>query len=319
MPEDSESSSNDEESKEMAVMRERFLQGIGRTSNVLIGSQIREYLTRYFSLGELLLVVSVMHVLLSVIHLPASGFNASWGVLRGLMQSLTIQLFVSFVGGEQPEGAGLLNLLCVLMVAESLPVFVGWVGDDVSSLTTTISHAFSDEVSSLLRGLGTPLVGVTLGLALGGQGLFGQTMVLTGVNSICSVVFDAAGGGELSLAWPVLVLYFVCQVSDRFNQAKAFVDYGLYRASDSVFAGFSSLGVAPHVQAIVFTFLGLALPCDPVWTGISVLVLVQSSSHWFLDSIHGISSTDPVLAGLCIVTAVHFVCLGVGILCGRPE
>jgi hypothetical protein len=258
-----------------------------------------------------------MHVLLCVTPLQVSGFNASWGVLRGLMQSIALQLFVSYVGDGQPDSEALLNLLCLLMAAESLPAFGGWLGDDLASLTTTISYSFSDEVSSLLRSSGTPLLGASLGLAFGGQGLFGQTMALTGVNGICAVVFDAASGGELSLAWPVLLLYFVCQISNRFDQAKAFVDYGLYKASDTVFSGLSALGVAPHVLAIEFTFLGLALPGDPVWTGISVLVLVQSSSHWFLDGIHGISGTDPALAGLCIVTVVHFFCLGVGMLCGR--
>ncbi len=301
----------------MDIIRERFLQGLGRTSTFLIGSQIRTYLMRYFSLGGLLLVFFVLHVLLSVIPSRVSGFHASWNVLRGLMQSTSIQLFVSFIGGEQPENAGLLNLLCFLMAAESLPLFRGWIGDDVTSLTTTISYSFSDEVSSLSRSAGVPLLGVVLGIVFNGQGLFGQTMTLTGVNIVCSVVFEAASSGELALAWPILLLYFVCQISDRYDQAKAFMDYGLYRVSDTVFLGLSSLGVAPHVLAIGFGFLGLALPGDPVWTGVSVLVLVQSSSRWFLDGVQGISSTDPVLAGLCIVTVVHFVCLGVGTLC-RP-
>ncbi len=311
----SKDTTDEERRREMAIIRERFLQGLGRSSTFLIGSQIRAYLMRYFSVGGLLLVFFVLHVLLSVIPSRVSGFNASWSVLRGLMQSTAIQLFVSFVGGEQPENAGLLNLLCLLMAAESLPAFNGWLGDDVASLTTTITYSFSDEVSSLLRSAGVPLLGVVLGIALGGQGLFGQTMTLTGVNSVCAVVFEAATGGELALAWPILLLYFVCQISDHYEQAKAFVDYGMYKASDAVFLGLSSMGVPPHVLAIGFAFLGLALPGDPVWTGVSVLVLVQSSSRWFLDGIQGISSTDPVLAGLCIVTVVHFVSIGVGALC----
>ena len=52
-----------------------------------------------------------------------------------------------------------------------------------------------------------------------------------------------------------------------------------------------------------------------MWTGVCVLVLVQSSSDWFLGGIKGISETDPVLAGLSIVTVVHFFCLGVQTLC----
>lgn len=300
---------------EMSVLRERFLQGISRSSTVLIGSQIRIYLARYFSLGELLVVVVSVHVLLCVGPTSVSGFNASWGMLRNLMQSVVIQLYVSFVSGDQQSDVALLNLLCLLMVAESLPAFKGWLGDDVVSLTTTISFTFSDEVSAILQKSGVPLVGAALGLAFGGQGVFGQTMGLTGVNCVCAAVFGALSGGELSLAWPVLLLYFVHEVSDHVEQAKAFFDYGLYRSSDAVFSGLGELGVAAHVMAIAFAFLALALPKDPVWTGVCVLVLVQSSSNWFLGGIKGISETDPVLAGLCIVTVVHFFCLGVKTLC----
>ena len=302
--------------EEMAVLRERFLQGISRSSTVLIGSQIKLYLARYFSLGELLLVVVSVHTLLCVGPLSVSGFNASWGMLRGLMQSVVIQLCVSFVREGQGGDVALLNLTCLLMVAESLPGFRGWIGDDVSTLTTTISFTFSDEVSAILQKSGVPLVGAALGLAFGGQGVFGQTMALTGVNCVCAAVFGAMSGGELSLAWPVLLLYFVHEVSDHYEQAKAFVDYGMYRSSDAIFSGLGVLGVAAHVMAIAFAFLALALPTDPVWTGVCVLVLVQSSSNWFLGGIKGVSSTDPVLAGLCIVTVVHFVCLGVKTLGG---
>lgn len=304
-----------DEWEEMAILRERFLQGIGRSSTVLIGSQIRIYLAMYFSLGELLVVIVSVHALLCVGPANVSGFNASWDMLRGVMQSVMIQLCVSFVGGDQRSDVALLNLLCLLMVAESLPAFKGWLGDDISSLTTTISFSFSTEVSAILQKSGVPLVGAALGLAVGGQGVFGQTMALTGVNCLCVAVFGAVSGGELSLAWPVLLLYFVYEVSDHFEQAKAFVDYGLYRSSDAVFNGLGELGVAAHVMAVAFAFLALALPKDPVWTGVCVLVLVQSSSDWFLDGVKGISNTDPVLAGLCIVTVVHFVCLAVKTLC----
>ncbi len=150
-----------------------------------------------------------------------------------------------------------------------------------------------------------------MGLAFGGKGVFGQTMTLTGVNCVCSAAFGAVSGGELSLAWPVLLLYFVCEVANHFDNAKPFVDYGLYKASDAVFNGVSARGVSSNIVAIAFTFLALVLPSDPVWTGVCVLVLVQASSGWFLNAIKFMSNTDPVLAGLCIVTVVHFVCLGV--------
>lgn len=296
---------------EMVVLRERFLQGISRSSTVLVGSQIKLYLAMYFSVGELLLVFISVHVLMCVGPVGVSGFNASWSMLRGLMQSVVIQLGVSFVVEGQESDVALLNLTCLLMVAESLPVLHGWLGDDVSSLTTTISFLFSDEVSAILQKSHVPLVGAALGLVFGGQGVFGQTMALTGVNCVCAAAFGTVSGSELSLAWPVLLLYYVHEVSDHFEQAKAFVDYGLYRSSDAVFSGLNGLGLGMHVMAIAFAFLALALPKDPVWTGVCVLVLVQSSSNWFLEGIKGISHTDPVLSGLCIATVVHFVCLGV--------
>ena len=302
---------NDRAVDEVAILRERFLQGISRSSTVLISAQIRIYLARYFSLGELLLVILSIHTLLCVSPSAVSGFNASWGMLRSLMQSVVIQLIVSFVGDGQKSDVALFNLLVLLMVAECLPAFRGWLGDDVASLTTSVSFAFSDEVSAILQGAGVPLVGAALGFAFGGQGLFGQTMTLTGVNCVCAAVFGAVSGGELSLAWPVFLLYFVQEASYSVDRIKTFLDYGLYRSSDAVFSGLDRLGVAAHVVAIAFAFLALALPKDPVWTGVCVLVLVQSSSNWFLNGIKSVSDTDPVLAGLCIVTVVHFVFLGV--------
>ena len=294
----------------LSVIRERILQGISRSSTVIIGAQIRIYLERYLSLGELVVVVAAVHVLLCEGPRCVSGFNASWDMLRNLMQSVVVQLTVAYMGSDRREGAGLLNLLGLLMVAESLPAAGGWIGEDVASLTTTISFAFSDEVSAILRSAGVPAVGMSLGLAFGGQGLFGQTMTLTGVNCLCASVFDSLGGGELTLAWPVLMLYFVSEAAEHFERAKPFVDYGLYKASDAVFVGLVGLQISPSVMAIAFAFLGLAVPTDSVWTGVCVLVLVHSASVWFLGEIKGVSNTDPVLAGVCIVTAVHFVCLG---------
>ena len=293
----------------------RFLQGISRSSTVLIGSQIRIYLARYFTLGELLLVVLSAHVLLCVYPWNVPGFNASWTMLRNLMQSVVIQLTVAYVGTDSPDELALLNLLGLLMVSESLPAFRGWLGDDVSSLISTVSFTLSDAVSGILQRSGVPLVGLALGLAFQGRGVFGETMFLTGINSVCNFVFAGISGGELSLAWPVFLLYMVNEVSGHIEQAKAFLDYGFYRSSDAVFASLSNMGVAAHVTAVMFAFLGLALPGDPVWTAVCVLVLVQSSSAWFLEKVRGISDTDPVLAGLCIVTVLHFLCLGVKALC----
>jgi hypothetical protein len=162
------------EDRELREIQERFLQGIGRSSTVIIGSQIRLYLTWYFSLGELLLVVISVHVLLCFMPAGVSGFRASWDMLRGLMQSVVVQLLVAYVSGGGTDFEGLLNLLGVLMVAESLPAFSGWVGDDVASLTTTISFTFSDEVSAVLRETGVPAVGSYWALRLEVRGSLGR-------------------------------------------------------------------------------------------------------------------------------------------------
>lgn len=303
--------------EELAIIQASFMQGISRSSKVIIGAQIRLYLARYFSGGGLLLVVVSVHIVLCVMSAGISGFNASWDVFRGLIQSVVIQLVVSEVSDDDWGREGILNLLVLLMFAESLPVLTGWVGYDVSTLTTAISFSFSDKVEMILQGSGIPVVGAVLGFAFRGRGLFGQTMALTGVNCACSALFGAISGGELSFAWPVLLLYFVYEVAGQYEQVKPFVDYGLYKASHSIFSGVSLQGLESHVIAICFTFLALALPGDPVWTGLCVLVLVQASSDWFLSGVHGVSQSDPVLAGLCIVTAVHFVCVGVQMLGGK--
>ena len=56
-------------------------------------------------------------------------------------------------------------------------------------------------------------------------------------------------------------------------------------------------------------FLGASFPADPVWTGVCVLVFVQGVSNWFMQQVAFVAVTDPVLAGLGVVTAVHFVSL----------
>jgi hypothetical protein len=42
---------------------------------------------------------------------------------------------------------------------------------------------------------------------------------------------------------------------------------------------------------------------------VCVLVFVQGVSGWFMQQVAFVAATDPVLAGLGVVTAVHFVSL----------
>ena len=51
---------------DLGVLEQRMMQGIGRSSTVIIGGQIKDFLSKYFSLGELLLVFLSVHVLLCV-------------------------------------------------------------------------------------------------------------------------------------------------------------------------------------------------------------------------------------------------------------
>ena len=88
-----------------------------------------------------------------------------------------------------------------------------------------------------------------------------------------------------------------------------FFNYGLYNASDAIFASLTARGVPASTVAIAFVFLGASFPADPVWTGVCVLVFVQGVSGWFMQQVAFVAATDPVLAGLGVVTAVHFVSL----------
>jgi hypothetical protein len=40
-------------------------------------------------------------------------------------------------------------------------------------------------------------------------------------------------------------------------------------------------------------------------------VFVQGGSDWFLGNLGIISATDPVLAGLSLVTAIHFISIAI--------
>ena len=53
-------------------------------------------------------------------------------------------------------------------------------------------------------------------------------------------------------------------------------------------------------------------PRDKLWGGLCALVMVYAWSDWFMkEVISGVAITDPVLAGLVLVTVIYF--LGIAI------
>lgn len=305
-------------------LQARLMGGISRSSTVVLSAEINGRLRMYFSSSELLLVIAAVHALLSSMPETVSGFNASWAAVRALMQSLFVQLVASqLTQGLRPD-AGLFNLLVVLMVCECLPAFSGWVQRDLSGLSTSVSYVFSDAVSALLASAGVPLIAASLGMFVGGGGLFSQTLALTGVNTLCGVAFGVVAGGSLALAWPVALLYFAVEAGRSFEAVQPFLDYGLYRASDAVYGGLTGWrggGLRPDVVGLLFFFL-LLLPQawgarrrDEVWTGVCVLVLVRAASDWFLTGIMEATRSDAVFGGLCIATAIHFTTVAVETAC----
>ena len=298
----------------VSTMQARIITSISRSAVMVLSTSINRRLSPYFTTTELTLVLLCIHTLLNSIR-TIPGFNASWKTLRDLMQFLMVQALASYVASGAAESKTdpttalnmtALNLILVLIAIECLPAAGGWMGDDLESFTTSVSYIFSDRISAILNALNIPLFGAALSLCLGGKGLLGRTLAFVGINTLSSLAFESISGRELSFAWPVTLLYFVHELSSRYN-VDTFFSFGLYRASDSIYAGFSAMGVAPSTVCMAFIFLGSLSSSDPVWAGICVLVFVQGGSDWFLKQLAVISATDPFLGMLCLVTAVHFI------------
>ena len=301
-------------------MQQRMIASISRSAMMILSSAFNKRLASYFSASELVLVLGCMHALLNTIR-TVPGFDASWRMLRDMVQFAVVHALAEYVSGrgeggrlESAHQTSVLNLILVLVILEAVPAAIhdGWMHDDAESFTSSVSYILADHISTLLTRLGIPLAGAALALCLGGQKatdpLVYRTLAFVGVNTLSSLMFDAITGGELSLIWPLTLLYFIHELSQRYDVDTLF-SYGLYNASDAVYASLSARGVSPSTIAIGFVFLGASFPKDPVWSGVCVLVFVQGVSNWFMQKVAFVASTDPVLAGLGVVTAVHFVSL----------
>ena len=295
--------------------QKQIYNGILRSATIVVSSHINLQLKTYFTVYEIILIVFVMHAVSNTMSsLP--GFNASWKFLKDIIQSILIQLSVSYViGNSNNDELTFVRLLGMLLIAECASAISGWIGNDIRSFTTSLTYIFSDRISKLLNYVHIPLVGAVLGISFADSGLLGNTLMITGMNAICSFLFDAITGGELSLAWPVLLLYFVHEMVSKYAikwpQIQIFLDFGLFKASDAAYNGLLTYDIPSSTLAIGFIFLIYMFPKDPIWTGICVLVLVQSISNWFLKEISMISQTDPILAGLVIVTTLHFIAIAI--------
>ena len=291
---------------------ERLLAFISNSAVVVLSSQIKERLLGRFSAPEVLLAVVSLHAMLSTVR-GVPGFNASWRTLVRLMQSVAIQALAAYALETPSPATSALHALVVVQVLEFLPAQRGWVGDDLDSFRTNVTYIFADQLSALFARLGVPLFAAVLGLLLKGDrlpgaGLLGGTLAFASVTVLNNFVFAAISGGELSLVWPLAVLYFAVQITRRFQGVQALVDFGLFKASDAAYGGLKARGALPQQVALGLLLLVYASPRqgDPVWLGVCLLVLVQAGSDWFLGQVGFISATDPVLAALVIVTVVHF-------------
>jgi len=288
---------------------EKLLQVISRSATVTLSTRLSQYLMAYFSSAQLLVAVVCIHVLLSTVK-TVPGFTAVWDTLKRIVQSVMIRAMVGWVSSPS-NMVSIVHLLITIQFLECVPLINGLVGQDLEAFTINVTYIFSERLTSLFNSANIPLFGATLAITLHGDGLMGKTAMFTGFTALTTYLFNAVmGAGEMSLAWPVVVLYFIADLRGA-TEFDSFIHLGLIDASDAVYSGLESLGVPPQNIAMLFIFLVNMLPLDRIWTGICALVFVQACSVFGLQQIGFVSGTDPCLAMLSIVTVVYFCVLAV--------
>lgn len=290
----------------------RMYDAVKRSATVIVSGQIKRSLGACFSTPEFILVLVAAQCALTYLRsLP--GFGASWDALRSIAQNVAIQTFVGYITEAWSYDLGLLNLASALMAIECFPEASGWVGQDLASFRTSVTYIFAEKVSEIVKGLGVPLLG---GAALSAcvpprrWGLFGETLALSGVNVLCEVAFSVVDGGfSLSLAWPIVLLYFVRELSDRHEYFQPYFDFGVFKISEIAYASLVSVeGVSASTVGLGFGFAFFAAPRDKLWGGLCALVLVYAWSDWLLkEALAEIVKADPALAGLALITAIYFI------------
>lgn len=276
------------------------LQAVSRSAAVIMSKQLNRNLLYYFSSAEVMLIVTCMHSLMGTVE-SVKGFSGSLHVMRELVQSLTIQAIAAYVASGD---YALLNILLLLSALECLPAAKGWVGSDLASFETSVNYIFADKISHLTEHM--PFLGL-LGLAFQGEGLISKTLVFTGITCLSSLAYDAVkDSSDLSVAWPIFLLYFIYEIMTKAKGSlDSFFHFGLYRASDAIYKQILKAN-SVTVMTVTFTLLSSIKPTDTVWTGVTVLVLVQCIANHILETIILLCKTDPFLAGMGVVTVVHF-------------
>lgn len=224
------------------------------------------------------------------------------------MQSIAVNSLASYMasgsGSESNDIIDAINLILTLAIAESIPIAEGWIGEDTESFTTSLSFIFSERITTIISGLGVPLLGATLSLYLEGHGLLGRSLAFTGVNILCTLIFDAVIGGELSLAWPLMLLYFIHEINTKYDM-ETLLNFGIFKTSDIIYSSLIARKFTPSMIFIAFAFLASLSPEDSIWYGVCVLLFVHGGSDSFTGQLEAISTTDPVLAVLSLITVTH--------------
>jgi hypothetical protein len=282
------------------------LTAVGRSAAIILSKQVNRHLTYYFSTAEIILIVTCMHSLMGTIN--SSGFTGSLHVLHEMVQSLLIQVLATWLGSGH---FALFNVLSAILILECLPAMKGLAANDISAFQTNVTYIFSDKICYLMEGV--PLIG-TLGVLVRGDGLLSRTLLFTGVSTITELAFAIVSGeNDLSVAWPIFLLYFVYEILRCLEKAEGLemlFQMGIYKGSSAIYKQiherFSALAMS-----VTFTFLSAVQPRDKVWTGITVLVIVQTISNHVLEAIILLCRTDAVLAGISVVTVIHFTALAI--------
>lgn len=285
---------------------------VKRSAVVIVSSQIKESVGSYVSTPQyILLLVAAQFTLTYLRSVP--GFSASWDALRSIAQNLVIQSFIGFVTESWSDDLVLLNVVATLTIVECVPDASGWVGQDLASFRTGVTYVFSDKISSAVSNLGIPAVtGAALSACVSPRhwGILGETLALTGVNLLSEAVFGAVNGGfALALVWPVVLLYFLRELTLKYDYFQSYFDFGVYKASSLLYNSLVTVhGVSYWQVALVFGFVLLWQRRDRLWDALSALVIVSALSDWLLKEVlEGISKTDPVLAGFILITVMFFV------------
>lgn len=303
---------SDEQGDALKGVEVKIYDAVKRSATVILSAQIKKTLGTAFSTPQFILVMVAIQTFLTFLR-SMPGFVAIWDALRSIVQNVAIQTSVGYITESWSSDLATLNLVAVLASLECFPVASGWVGKDVESFKTSITYIFSEKISDFTKSLGIPaLAGACLSACVSPKqwGILGETFALSGVNILSEIAFSAVNAGfSLSLAWPVVLLYFVRELSDKYEYFQAYFDFGLYKISEILYSSLILLpGVSSKNVGFGFGFAFFVAPRDKLWGGLCALVMVYAWSDWLLhDVLSGIVKTDPIFAGLVVVTSIYFL------------